>query len=65
MVEEKTIYACIQHIEMALDDYINEIENAPNMQKCEDRTCSYCSEKAIYKLSEWIHWKKLKKLMNK
>jgi len=52
MDENKIIYACIEHIEIALDDYINEKENAPNMQKCEDKTCSYCSDKAIYKLTE-------------
>ncbi len=52
MDENKIIYACIEHIEMALDDFINEKENAPNMQKCEDKICSYCSDKAIYKLTE-------------
>lgn len=52
MVKDKIIYACTQHIEIALDDYVNEKEDAPNMQKCEDKTCNYCNNCAIYKLSE-------------
>lgn len=52
MVEDKIIYACIEHVEIALDDYVNEIEDAPNMQKCEDKTCSYCNNSSAYKLSK-------------
>ena len=51
MDKDKIIYTCIEHIDMALDDYVNEAEVAPVMEKCEDKTCDYCSNKSSYKLS--------------
>jgi len=53
MGEDKILYACIEHIEVALDDYVNQEENAPNMLEISDENqmiCSYCNEKAKYKL---------------
>ena len=50
MVDEKIIYSCLEHIEVALDDFVNETEDAPDMQKCDDKTCSYCTNNASYKL---------------
>ena len=52
MNKDITIYTCVEHIEMALDDYVNEAELAPAMEKCEDMVCNYCSNKSAYKLSK-------------
>ncbi len=52
MSEDRIIYTCIEHAEMALDDYINEEETAPLMEKCEDEICTYCTNKSAYKLSK-------------
>lgn len=52
MNKDKVIYTCLEHIEMALDDYVNEIEVAPAMEKCEDKSCDYCKNNAAYKLSK-------------
>jgi CxxH/CxxC protein (TIGR04129 family) len=49
---EKIIYTCLEHIEIALDDFVNEVEVAPAMEKCDDKNCDYCSSIAIYKLSK-------------
>lgn len=53
MVENKILYACKDHIDVALDDYINLEENAPYMVEISDENqvvCSYCEQKAKYKL---------------
>lgn len=52
MNKEKIIYTCLEHIEMALDDFVNEVEVAPAMEKCEDKNCDYCNNKSAYKLSK-------------
>ena len=54
MIKDNIIYACIEHIEMAIDDYINEKndERAPSMEKCSEGTCSYCNKPADYKISQ-------------
>lgn len=53
MTKEKIIYACDEHVEMAIDDFINEQndEKAPSMEKCSDETCKYCNMAAEYKIS--------------
>ncbi len=51
MKNEKVIYCCLEHVEIALDDFVNEVEIAPAMEKCEDKNCDYCKNKATYKLS--------------
>jgi CxxH/CxxC protein (TIGR04129 family) len=52
MNKENIIYTCLEHIEMALDDFVNELEVAPAMEKCDDRNCDYCNNKSAYKLSK-------------
>ncbi len=52
MNKDKIIYTCNEHIEIALDDFVNEVEEAPAMEKCEDKNCDYCSNKSTYKLSK-------------
>lgn len=53
MAENKIIYACKEHIEIALDDYVNEEEKAPQMKIVAVEACSkcrYCDKKAEYEL---------------
>lgn len=50
---DKIIYTCIEHVDMALDDFVNEEEQAPSMEKCdENRPCNYCNNTSTYKLSK-------------
>jgi CxxH/CxxC protein (TIGR04129 family) len=46
----KEIYSCKEHIEIALDDFVDEYEVFPLLEKCENKQCSYCQEKAEYKV---------------
>ncbi len=53
MTENKILYACKDHIDVALDDYINCEENAPHMVEVSDENqivCSYCEQKAKYSI---------------
>lgn len=53
MDHNKIIYACKEHIEIALDDYVNEEEKAPQMRivsKESSANCCYCDKKAEYEL---------------
>jgi len=53
MDENKIIFACEEHIETALDDFVNFEEKAPQMIKLsenENIKCSYCKNEAEYKL---------------
>ncbi|WP_071461040.1 CxxH/CxxC protein [Bacillus massilinigeriensis] len=47
------IYCCAEHVELALDEAVDEQETAPILEKIEavDKqpfTCGYCGELAIY-----------------
>lgn len=51
--EDKIIFACKEHVEMALDDYVNFQEKAPQIIKVMDGdhvNCSYCEMGAEYKI---------------
>lgn len=50
MHDKDIIYACNEHIEMAIDDFIYKYEEAPEIFKDEDNKCSYCKENAKYKI---------------
>ena len=53
MTNEKIIFACKEHIENALDDYVNYEEKAPNMVNVTEENhvnCSYCDKEAEYQL---------------
>jgi len=55
MLDNKILYACKEHIEVALDDFINEEEKAPIMLEMSEDTneaCNYCEQKAKYKVLE-------------
>ena len=46
---EKDILACMEHVEQAIDDYVNYKEAAPQLIKAdEDEKCSYCQKTAEY-----------------
>ncbi len=48
---KKVIYCCEEHVDMAFDDFLLEIEDMPNLVKAQEATfCDYCSEKASYYL---------------
>jgi CxxH/CxxC protein (TIGR04129 family) len=40
--------ACLEHVDMALDDFVNEQSCAPEMAVCKDGKCDYCHQKAVY-----------------
>lgn len=53
MTRDKIIFACKEHIENALDDYVNYVEKAPYMVRVIDENrvnCSYCEKEAEYQL---------------
>jgi CxxH/CxxC protein (TIGR04129 family) len=52
MDKETIIYACKLHVEMAIDDFVNNAETAPQIQKVEGEKCMYCKEDAEYKVNE-------------
>ncbi|WP_078393234.1 CxxH/CxxC protein [Shouchella patagoniensis] len=47
------IFACNEHIELALDVAVDEWEVPPVVEKCEtEEKCSYCEEKAVYTVAK-------------
>ena len=52
MEKEIVIYSCKTHVEMAIDDFVNKTEAAPQIIKVENINCSYCKEKAEYEIKE-------------
>lgn len=44
------LYACREHVEIAIDDYVNEKEAAPQIIKVQNQKCSYCKEDAEYEI---------------
>ena len=51
MMEDKIIFSCSKHIEIAIDDYVNSEEKAPQMKIVSDeynKKCLYCDEEAKY-----------------
>lgn len=44
------LYACFEHAEIAIDDYVNEKEEAPQIVKVQNQRCSYCKEDAKYEI---------------
>ena len=52
MGKETNIYACREHVEIAIDDFVNKKEIAPKIIKIKNEKCSYCKEDAEYKIKE-------------
>lgn len=51
-MEHKTIYACNEHVEIAIDDFVNDTEQAPQIVNVENKKCSYCNEQASYEIKK-------------
>jgi CxxH/CxxC protein (TIGR04129 family) len=46
---EEIIFACMEHVEQAIDDYVNFQEVSPQLIKIkEEQKCTYCSKNAEY-----------------
>ncbi|CAM3940730.1 CxxH/CxxC protein [Mesobacillus zeae] len=46
-------YCCEEHVELALDEAVDEYETAPKLEKIKDvdnenATCGYCGQAAVY-----------------
>lgn len=51
-MEHTIIYACKEHVEIALDDFVNDMEEAPEITVADKEKCSYCNEKAEYEIKK-------------
>lgn len=51
-MEAKIIYACTAHVEMAIDDFVNKAETAPQISKIQNSKCDYCIDDAEYEIKE-------------
>ncbi len=51
MNKQSQIYTCEEHIDIGIDDFVNYIKQAPNIETVKDKKCDYCEEKAVYKIS--------------
>jgi CxxH/CxxC protein (TIGR04129 family) len=50
---ERMIYACLDHVELALEAVMDETQSAPSIEKLDDAqrlstACDYCKDPAIY-----------------
>jgi len=53
MTENKIIFACKDHIEIALDDFVNTEEKAPQMKIVSNENsikCDYCEKESVYEI---------------
>ena len=48
MLEKEKICACYEHIDIALDEYIDRFNQAPEMSIKKDGVCIYCGQKSNY-----------------
>jgi CxxH/CxxC protein (TIGR04129 family) len=51
--EKRMIYACLDHVELALEAVMDETQSAPQLEKVDDvqklsTACDYCKNLAIY-----------------
>ena len=49
-MDEKVVFACEEHVEIAIDEVLNESENAPKVEKVQGEKCSFCDREATYKV---------------
>lgn len=48
---EEIIFSCNEHVDQAIDDYVNYLEVSPQLIKTsEDKKCTYCNKNAVYKI---------------
>lgn len=48
----KEIFSCQEHIDMAIDDYVNYEGQAPEVLRKLGNRCRYCNNEAIYIVKE-------------
>lgn len=59
-VVKETIYCCKEHVDMAIDEFLVDVEEAPEISLCDkDATdkCYFCDEKALYKITNELNSK--------
>jgi CxxH/CxxC protein (TIGR04129 family) len=42
------IFSCEEHIDMAIDDFVNDRGQAPEVMMYSGQKCNYCSNLAVY-----------------
>ncbi len=46
---DKIIFACLDHVDQALDDFVNFQETPPQLNKTQEKhKCTYCPDNAEY-----------------
>lgn len=53
MHDKNTIFACNKHIEIAIDDFVDKYEEAPDMLIESNTKCNYCEELAIFRITRF------------
>lgn len=48
----KEIFSCEEHIDMAIDDYVNFFEEAPEILNIDTGKCEYCDRVACYSVKK-------------
>ena len=48
--DKKIIYTCDEHMEIAIDDYLDCTEMAPEINRISDKKCDYCNNPAEYEV---------------
>ncbi|GFZ33383.1 hypothetical protein CSC2_39090 [Clostridium zeae] len=43
--------SCEDHVDMAIDEYIDQFETFPTLENADSGSCNYCNSKAVYKIS--------------
>jgi len=51
MIKKSKLYTCEEHIDAGIDDFVNNIEQAPNIELTKDNKCDYCEKNAVYEIS--------------
>jgi len=51
MNSKKIFYSCQEHIDIALDDFVDEFEVFPVLTKINNEKCSFCDKQAIYQVT--------------
>ncbi len=52
METQTIIFTCKEHVEIALDDFVNDMEAAPQITANDNEKCCYCNEKAEYEIKK-------------
>ncbi|MGL5616306.1 MAG: CxxH/CxxC protein [Sarcina sp.] len=50
MESNEKIFSCMEHIDMAMDEYITEHEKSPDLMESHKEKCSFCDEPSKYEV---------------